>query len=47
MSLETVLAEIRACRACAAELPHEPRPVVTVTAQTRLMIAGQAPGRRA
>ena len=46
MSLETVLAEIRACRACAAELPHEPRPVVTVTAQTRLMIAGQAPGRR-
>jgi len=46
MSLETVLAGIRACRACAGELPHEPRPVVRVTAGTRLLICGQAPGRR-
>jgi uracil-DNA glycosylase len=46
MSLEAVLSEIRACRACASELPHEPRPVVRVTAQTRLLICGQAPGRR-
>jgi uracil-DNA glycosylase len=44
--LEDVLAEIRACRACAPELPHDPRPVITVTPQTRLLIAGQAPGRR-
>jgi len=41
-----VLAEIRACRACAADLPHEPRPVVRVSADTRLLICGQAPGRR-
>lgn len=46
MSLPDLLAEIRACRACAAELPHEPRPVVRVSAQTRLLICGQAPGRR-
>jgi len=46
MSLEAVLAEIRACRACAGELPHEPRPVVRVSAATRLLICGQAPGRR-
>ena len=46
MSLEPLLTEIRACRACAGELPHEPRPVVRVTAQTRLLICGQAPGRR-
>ena len=46
MSLDTVLAENRACRACAAELPHEPRPVVRVSAETRLLICGQAPGRR-
>jgi len=46
MSLETLLADIRACRACAHELPHEPRPVVRVGAGTRLLICGQAPGRR-
>jgi uracil-DNA glycosylase len=45
-SLDALLAEIRACRACAGELPHEPRPVVRVSASTRLLICGQAPGRR-
>ena len=46
MSLDALLAEFRACRACAVELPHEPRPVVRVRAETRLLICGQAPGRR-
>jgi uracil-DNA glycosylase len=46
MSLPTVLEEIAACRACAGELVHEPRPVVRVSPQTRLLICGQAPGRR-
>jgi len=46
MPLDALLAEIRACRACAGELPHGPRPVVRVSAQTRLLICGQAPGRR-
>lgn len=46
MSLDSLLAEIRACRACAGELPQEPRPVVRVSATTRLLICGQAPGRR-
>ncbi|MBP7704513.1 MAG: uracil-DNA glycosylase family protein [Caulobacter sp.] len=45
MSLDAVLADIAACRACAGELPHTPRPVTRVTAKTRLLIAGQAPGR--
>jgi len=45
LSLDALLSEIRACRACAGELP-EPRPVVWVTPQTRLLICGQAPGRR-
>lgn len=44
--LDAVLADIRACRACLGELPHEPRPVVRVFPQTRLLICGQAPGRR-
>lgn len=46
MSLSAVLDDIAACRACAGELPHEPRPVVRVSTQTRLLICGQAPGRR-
>ncbi|HEY5411207.1 MAG TPA: uracil-DNA glycosylase family protein [Caulobacteraceae bacterium] len=46
MPLDALLADIRACRACAGELPHEPRPVVRVRSETRLLICGQAPGRR-
>jgi uracil-DNA glycosylase len=46
MSLPALLDEIGACRACAGELAHEPRPVVRVSAATRLLICGQAPGRR-
>ena len=44
--LAAILAEIRACRACADELAHEPRPVVLVRPQTRILLCGQAPGRR-
>lgn len=43
--LEALIGEIRACRACAGIIP-EPRPVVWVTPQTKLLICGQAPGRR-
>ena len=46
MTLEAVLSDIAACRACAGELPHEPRPVVRVFPETRLLICGQAPGNR-
>ena len=46
MSLGAVLEGIAGCRACAPELPHEPRPVVRVFPETRLLICGQAPGRR-
>lgn len=44
--LEALLAEARACRACAGDLPHEPRPVVRAAASARLLIVGQAPGTR-
>lgn len=44
--LQAVLDDIRACRACAHELPHEPRPVVMVSSRTRILVCGQAPGRR-
>ena len=44
--LGTLLREIRACRACAEDLAHEPRPVVMVGEETQILICGQAPGRR-
>ena len=44
--LDTVAAEARACRVCAAQLPLGPRPVFLVGAGAHLMIVGQAPGRR-
>lgn len=46
MSLDALLGEIGACRACAGEFRHEPRPVVRVSRNTRILICGQAPGRR-
>ncbi len=46
MPLDDLLSNIAACRACAGELPHEPRPVVRLRPETRLLICGQAPGRR-
>lgn len=42
-----VLAQIRACRVCEAYLPQPPRPVLQAGAGARLLIVGQAPGRRA
>ncbi|MBI3439182.1 MAG: uracil-DNA glycosylase family protein [Proteobacteria bacterium] len=44
--LDALVAEIRACRVCAASLPHGPAPVIWVHPDARILIAGQAPGRR-
>ncbi|MBL0946928.1 uracil-DNA glycosylase family protein [Brevundimonas sp.] len=44
--LDALLAGIAGCRACAHTFGHEPRPVVMVSEHTRLLICGQAPGRR-
>lgn len=41
-----LLERIRACRHCAAALPHEPRPVVQAGRGARLLIIGQAPGSK-
>ena len=43
MSLQ---AEIAACTACAAHVPHEVRPVVSFSSTARLLIIGQAPGSK-
>lgn len=41
-----LLEEVRACKLCAAALPHEPRPVIQAAQQARILIIGQAPGRK-
>lgn len=46
MTLERLLTEIRACTLCADRLPLGPRPIVQASATARLLLVGQAPGRR-
>ncbi len=43
-SLDGLLADIRGCRVCAPEMPHEPRPVLAVAGSARIVVIGQAPG---
>ena len=45
-SFSALLAEISACTICAAHLPHGVRPVLQIHPQARVLIAGQAPGRK-
>jgi len=45
-SLASLLAEVRSCTLCAEHLPLGPRPVVQLRASARILVAGQAPGRR-
>jgi uracil-DNA glycosylase len=49
--LSTLAAAIRTCRICrdhplAAALPHDPRPVLRLSATARICVASQAPGTR-
>ncbi|ENN89283.1 uracil-DNA glucosyllase [Rhizobium freirei PRF 81] len=54
LELQALGLEIAACRFCrdtpakgeADRLPHEPRPVATLSSTARILIAGQAPGLR-
>jgi len=41
-----LLTEVRACVRCAGHLPLGPRPIVQVHPSARILIAGQAPGRK-
>jgi len=46
-ALPQLLAEVGACRRCEAILPLGPRPLLQFDPSARILIAGQAPGRRA
>ena len=45
-ALESLLAEVRACTLCSEHLPYGPRPVLQARPAARILIAGQAPGRK-
>lgn len=45
-SLVALVSEIRQCTICAEHLPLGPRPVLQVAASARILVAGQAPGRK-
>ena len=45
-TLDSLLREVRACRACASVLPLGPRPIVQISATARILIASQAPGTK-
>lgn len=41
-----LLREVRACNTCADHLPFPPKPILRASATAKIMIVGQAPGRR-
>ena len=45
-SLGTLLKRIRGCEICAENLPLGPRPILNAHASARILVIGQAPGRR-
>lgn len=45
--LDALLTEVRACRVCEAHLPLGARPLIHVSATSRILIASQAPGTKA
>ncbi|QLC26213.1 uracil-DNA glycosylase family protein [Parasphingopyxis algicola] len=46
MTLDTLLPSIRDCRLCAGTIPEPIRPVLQAHRSARILIAGQAPGRK-
>ncbi len=44
--MESLLTKIANCRICEAHLPMGPRPVVQLSESCRIVLIGQAPGRR-
>lgn len=46
MPLKRILTDARACQVCAEFLPHGTRPVIRAHEDARLLIIGQAPGKR-
>lgn len=46
-AIDALVEEMRACRLCADEMSHAPRPIFQLGHRARIGIFGQAPGKRA
>ncbi|GGC74223.1 uracil-DNA glycosylase family protein [Marinobacter halophilus] len=46
LSFETLIERVRACTLCCHMLPRGPRPVVQLSESSRILVVGQAPGRK-
>jgi uracil-DNA glycosylase len=46
LGMPALLEAVRACTLCAEHLAHGPRPVLRASATARILVVGQAPGRR-
>ena len=46
-SFESLLTQVRSCTLCAEHLAHGVRPVLQISPQAKVLIVGQAPGRKA
>ena len=44
--LKVLLSEVRSCTHCSMHLPHGTGPVIQFHPNARILIAGQAPGRK-
>jgi uracil-DNA glycosylase len=44
---EALITEVKTCTNCRTQLPLEPKPILQANPEARLLIAGQAPGRKA
>ncbi len=44
--MKDLLSQIRACRVCEAFLPHGCNPIISASLKSKIIIIGQAPGRK-
>ncbi|TLP73030.1 uracil-DNA glycosylase family protein [Maribacter sp. ACAM166] len=45
--MQNLLSEIRSCEVCKAYLPLEPRPIISGSIKSKIILVSQAPGRKA
>ena len=46
MAIDLSLAAIKSCTLCKSQLEHQPHPIVTASQTSKIIIIGQAPGRK-
>ena len=44
--MDRLLKEVRACTICKDFLPHAPRPIISASEKAKILLIGQAPGRK-